>query len=114
MRLGALLLVLSAVLVAGYGSSAPTTPKNSARSDQLTKKALAVNWENDVSSKGRWFARFANATQIAFSCDVTDNEARRLDQKFNSSFSAALLTEFEAACERGSSDGGFYNPSRAG
>lgn len=110
MRSPAVVLMLTAVLAAGCGSS-PSTD-SSAGDNRLTQQDLASDWREGVNSKGRWFARFANPMQIAFSCDVSDAEARRYHREFRETFTESLLADFEAACERGAQDQKFYEPRR--
>ena len=95
MRFLAMSLVLAAVLFAGCESA----PENSAESDLLTRQDLAADWKRGVSSKGRWFARFASADQIAFGCNMSEAKARRYHQELKGTFSASLLSELEADCE---------------
>ena len=98
MRSTAIPLLLAAVLFAGCNSST-STPDAKGEGERLTRQALAADWRNGVSSKGRWFARFASAEQIAFGCDVSDAKARNYHRRLEGTFPTSLLRELEADCE---------------
>jgi hypothetical protein len=95
------LVPVLAALTAGCSSSSssPSTPSHKGESDLLTREALAADWRAGVTSKGRWFARFASAGQIAFGCDVSDAKARLYHRRLEGTFPTSLLRELEADCE---------------
>lgn len=95
MRFLAIPLVLAAVLFAGCESAT----EDSAEGDLLTRQDLAADWKRGVSSKGRWFARFASADQIAFGCNMSEAKARHYHRQLKGTFPASLLSELEADCE---------------
>ena len=101
MRSLAIVLVLAAVFLAGCESST----EEGEESEQLTRQDLAADWKRGVSSKGRWFARFASADQIAFGCNMSVAKARRYHRQLRGTFPASLLSELEADCEARSMEG---------